>query len=335
MSPRAVCLQLLPKPCRQAQKSKVARFSKKLCTLSAPNPGSIPRTQSVKDFPGVFMKNNFASSELTIAIPTWNRNEQINITVQKLYEQNNGKIKVLVLDNNSEIPVTKTIPEGFKQFVEVIRHPHNIGGCANLLRALEYIKSEWVWFLGDDDDPTLDALERIFSNIAQNKIVDYFDFGHPSGVTRTVNFVCKGLPNVIDQMYYPNGKPEIYSWSDGHISNEIFRTSILHAEIQTGYKFIYSMYPHVAMLFESIKKGCTCNFFGPVLCTLRNHNEAQKTYNQKDIALGWHFLSELITDNNTQKKYINALQSSWHYRLDHKVKPSYRNILFNKIKKFL
>lgn len=253
------------------------------------------------------------SISLTIAIPTWNRNSQLAITIESLNRQLRDGVRILVLDNCSTVPISKTLPEELRSKITIVRNIINIGACANVLRCFELADSDWVWILGDDDQPAADAITRILLKIQQHPDCFLIDFGHPYMPPREKTLTVRGAVNAISGMYYPDGNPQIYSWSDGHISNEVINRRKLKDYIQIGYKFIHSHYPHVAMFFTALSNDGACHLTGPHLAHLRVHTEAPKSYSCSDISKGWRILGETLADPKAKASFLYALDSSIQY----------------------
>ncbi len=103
---------------------------------------------------------------LTIAIPTFDRNEVLALTVSALLPQLGPDVRLVIRDNASPRPVAQTLAAlvaGAGVLVE--RNPFNIGGNANMLRCLESCATEWLWVLGDDDLPDADAVQRVLADL--------------------------------------------------------------------------------------------------------------------------------------------------------------------------
>ena len=106
---------------------------------------------------------------LTVAIPTYNRPAQVKSTLVRLLPQLNDSVKVLVLDNCSEVVIADYLavelgPEDFNK-ITVIRNIVNIGGDANFAKAFELCTTPYVWVLGDDDEIAPDAVALILSEL--------------------------------------------------------------------------------------------------------------------------------------------------------------------------
>ncbi len=103
---------------------------------------------------------------LTIAIPTFNRNKILHRTLELIIPQMESWVELIIVDNNSAIPVSETIRNLCEEYpnlnVRIVRNSANIGANANVLRCIEYCESEYIWILGDDDFPIENVLKKIF-----------------------------------------------------------------------------------------------------------------------------------------------------------------------------
>jgi len=118
---------------------------------------------------------------LTIAIPTYNRSESLITTVKALLPQLTGDCELLILDNHSIDPVEELLQEIFENnhkihSIKLIRHRGNVGGMENVLRCIENASGRFVWLLGDDDTPRIDAVKAILSHILQFPEAIVFNF---------------------------------------------------------------------------------------------------------------------------------------------------------------
>jgi len=106
---------------------------------------------------------------LTIAIPTYNRPDRVKNTISRLLPQLTSQVKVLVLDNCSNVNVRDHLKEQIGadvlNKVQVIRHRVNIGGDANFQRCFELCDTPFIWMLGDDDQVEENAVGLILEEI--------------------------------------------------------------------------------------------------------------------------------------------------------------------------
>lgn len=95
-------------------------------------------------------------SILTIAIPTYNRIEQLRRTLTNLIPQLDDRCYLMILDNNSDNKVENEISDLTellsKESYAVIRHRINIGADTNIFRCFELCETKWLWTLSDDDE---------------------------------------------------------------------------------------------------------------------------------------------------------------------------------------
>ena len=119
---------------------------------------------------------------LTIAIPTFDRNEILLRNIEKILPQMKDWVEIFVVDNHSKIPVSETldflISKNKNGCIRILRNSENIGVNANVLRCIEFCESEYIWILGDDDFPVMGALETIHAIIANKDAVwiNFYEF---------------------------------------------------------------------------------------------------------------------------------------------------------------
>lgn len=95
-----------------------------------------------------------APVELTIAIPTWNREEELRSQLEKIAQVFGSRIEVIVSDNGSKDATWKMLEEEVSRnrlMIRCLRNRTNLGCDANYLRVLEAASGEWTWLIGDDD----------------------------------------------------------------------------------------------------------------------------------------------------------------------------------------
>ncbi len=114
---------------------------------------------------------------LTIAIPTWNRSNFLEINLRNITNivelRKISEIQVLVVDNASSDNTSEVVGNFQKKFnfVKYVRNDENIGPIANFLKAISVVETKYLHLLGDDD--FLD--EKYFEYIP--KILNDQDYG--------------------------------------------------------------------------------------------------------------------------------------------------------------
>jgi abequosyltransferase len=91
---------------------------------------------------------------LTIAIPTYNRADCLNVLLRELIPQiTDDRVELLISDNASPDHTPKIVDAYCPRDVKInyIRNRENIGPDANFLQCYNLAKGEYVWIVGDDD----------------------------------------------------------------------------------------------------------------------------------------------------------------------------------------
>ena len=114
--------------------------------------------------------------KLEIIIITYNRYKKLAVTINSLSQSEFKNVKITVLDNCSEDSTNEIVKRCTKSNLNIlyIKNAVNIGACANLMRAYEIGKAEYIWVICDDDEYDFsDSLEifQIIENINPDIII--------------------------------------------------------------------------------------------------------------------------------------------------------------------
>lgn len=106
---------------------------------------------------------------LTIAIPTYNRSNELEVLLTVLAPQlvNHPEIELYVSDNASPDD-TPALIQRFQAdglVVRYHRHPENIGSDANFLSCFQAARGRYFWLFGDDDIILPGAIDSLLSHI--------------------------------------------------------------------------------------------------------------------------------------------------------------------------
>lgn len=190
---------------------------------------------------------------LTIAIPTYNRNDQLHANLTRLLPQLTSECKLLILDNQSAYPVAETLKELLAGYplldVALIRNRHNIGGAANVLRCFELCETEWLWVLSDDDAVKPNAITLILENIAHHYDCLYLTFSSDNH-SRTQPIASVGLEDFVAKLDYFG--------SALFVSTGIYRAQALKCHLKFAYHFLYTASPHLVLLLMSLGQDGRC-----------------------------------------------------------------------------
>lgn len=193
--------------------------------------------------------------QLTVAIPTYNRNRVLHASLEHLLPQLDDRCELLILDNCSDVPVEDSLREllagypGLKW--RILRNRANVGSAANILRCLELCETEWMWLLGDDDQPSSDAIPTILKQLPLHPDCVSLHFGSVS-YPRRESFGTAGMCELVERLD---------SWS--HLlfmSVGVYNCRAVRSHLRFGYHFAYSLSPHVAVVLSAVAAGGACYF---------------------------------------------------------------------------
>lgn len=192
--------------------------------------------------------------ELTLAIPTYNRNETLRENLGSLLPQLTPECKLLIVDNCSPTPIAETVSSLIALYpnldVQIVRNPVNIGGNANILRCIELCDTPWIWILGDDDKVHPHAVDTVLHHIGvQNQCV-LLNFACDD--QRTRSYLTRGLLQLAEEVDKSANLP----W----ISSSIYKAEAVRPYLKFGYQHCYALLPHLATLFMAIGEEGTCYF---------------------------------------------------------------------------
>ncbi len=196
---------------------------------------------------------------LTVTIPTYNRNEPLLATLERLLpqlEREAARVRLLVIDNASPTPAEETLAPLLARFpgvkVEVRRNRANIGANANILRCFELCETPYLWTLSDDDEVKPDALETIFSHIEAYPDCVFFNFGVEHSMPRSQTWLTRGELDFVKRM--DNFGNTIF------ISSNVYRGDALLGSLKFAHHYTYAAVPQFVMVLKSLDENSVCCF---------------------------------------------------------------------------
>ncbi|MBM3903230.1 MAG: glycosyltransferase family 2 protein [Verrucomicrobia bacterium] len=185
---------------------------------------------------------------LTIAIPSFNRNEILRQNLAVLLPQLADDCRLLILDNHCEVPLETTLAPLLRQLKpgqsQIVRHPVNIGGNANILRCFELCETEWLWILGDDDRTAPNAIATVLSAIRLHPTAGLLNFTY-CGFQREGAFETRGLNDLVARL-------DSFGMLN-FTSCCVYRVPPLASHLRFGYQYgIYATAPHTATFLASM-----------------------------------------------------------------------------------
>lgn len=188
---------------------------------------------------------------LSIVIPTFNRNKHVLSIVRTLLPQLAEGTELIVLDNASSVSVGSDFSESLEpdeqKLFKVITNPVNIGADANILRSFELANGEWLWILGDDDQPTITAIQTILRVIQSQKKSTFINFSTStmlSDNSRLESYETMG------QSGFVNGID--YAGNINFMSVGVWKIDKVLGSLNIAYHYTYSMSTTFVLLLSSL-----------------------------------------------------------------------------------
>lgn len=248
---------------------------------------------------------------LTIAIPTYNRNETLAQRLRLLLPQLTARCKLLIVDNCSDVPVAQTLEHLWKEFpqvvFEIVRNKRNIGMGGNISRCFELCETEWLWTLSDDDIVKPEAIEIIFEHISKHPDCIFFNFDVEHSQTRSKTHLTRGQQEFVESIeFFGNA---IF------LSSGVYRSSVVSPNTRVAYHNAYSMAPQFAIVLHSLgEKGLCCWSHTPIV--VFSAAPPDQTWSKINFALGVPTLLDAHLAPEVRQSFAKVL-----FRDSHKIVP--------------
>lgn len=118
---------------------------------------------------------------LTIAIPTYNRKQQLLRLLRSIEAQNCTELySVVVSDNNSDYSVEEVINDEFdgvfRETIAVYNRPFNGGGDYNISSSFIHASTKLFWLIGDDDEILPGSIKEVIKKSLEHPDIPFFKF---------------------------------------------------------------------------------------------------------------------------------------------------------------
>ena len=249
---------------------------------------------------------------LTVAIPTFNRNERLVENLRVLLPQMQecaDQCRLMVLDNCSDVPVEQSLSALLKQFPEVesefIRHRVNIGANANIMRCFEACRTPWIWVLGDDDPVQPRAIATILETAEaqpQSVLLNFSSDGQ-----RKEARALQGIAALAEHLDASADLP----W----ISSSVYKNDAMLPHLKLGYLYSYSLLPHIVTLLSAIgeHKG---SFLSPAqivdAAQRKKTSDSAQGWALIPLALGYGIVGDLPMPDTTRRLLLQKLLVTRH-----------------------
>lgn len=226
--------------------------------------------------------------KLTIAIPTYNRNEILKRNIAFLLPQLTDELVIIIYDNCSDFPVAETLKQELDVYpqLKISRNKANIGACGNIIKCIELCETPWVWLLSDDDVPRTNAIQTIFKYIAEYPELNYVNFKSNYTLQRDQDIPVTGENEFIEKI------DNIHSLF--LISLGLYNVKAIRPFLKFAYLFSYSLVPQFVILIMSLKNTGKVIFSKDFLLNEQGVNtDPSMVWSYIPLSLGLPTLTEL------------------------------------------
>lgn len=227
---------------------------------------------------------------LEIFVFTYNRAKPLERTLEQFATGPFSRCKITVLDNHST-DETSRVCERLKLKLPgllAMRHPKNIGGLANYLRAIELARADYTWVICDDDAFDFSKSADIIAAVRERKsdIISVGVAGHelPGGASgRLARFALE----------------HDFFLSHSFVPSLIFRTELFNSDIlRRGYDNIATMFPHFPLLIALVEQDSSFLISREKIIT-KSNNVGYSTFR---FLTGWAQSCRKIHDSSLRRK---------------------------------
>jgi len=205
---------------------------------------------------------------LTIAIPTYNRPEQLarlcDLLVSEIDRFNlSDKVSILICDNSC-IEVAKQNKKNYSDIICYKKNNENIGYDGNILALYSEMNTKYVWYFGDDDLVVPGALNHIIEILVESTSdVLLVPFKQPPNNLK-LPYQCKKEVKI----YFNQSEIVDLILKTGKLTSYIIRQEkSIRSDLSCVTKYIDTGWMHQILAFECLersnKASCsTLDFFG-------------------------------------------------------------------------
>lgn len=248
---------------------------------------------------------------MTIAIPTYNRANLLELSLSRILEASKGfeKDVEIVISNNCSEDNTESVIKDAQKFypIKYFVNSENIGFNFNYIKLIdEYVTGRYCWVLGDDDFLYPNAIKEIISVLKKHQDLSFinlkFDFkslenlslqSDSDSLKKNIQSVpITGRLLTFNQLISSEGVPGNLMFT--FISSVIFKSSLMKSldksEIEKeSWSSFYNCFPH-SYFYAKIMKDRSAYVFDYPLITAVVHD---KVWNSIIWTLYLKFIPEL------------------------------------------
>ena len=239
---------------------------------------------------------------LTIAIPTFNRVEDLNRLLSSIQVELStivpDLVEVLVI-NNASTDSTEELLTGFSSRIagfRNLRNDINIGMQGNFVRALRESRGEYTWMIGDDEIVEPDGITNIISAIQEFGtpllVFNYSSEPSPSGIcflNQVNNIPLKTELMDLKSFVFDKG----WLWALGNLGMVVVKNTYLHDVDPAPH--MRSCFIQAGWYFEALHGHLMAFVNKPVFrTTVRSQTKNKERWNSDGTLESFYFINDSI-----------------------------------------
>ena len=231
---------------------------------------------------------------------TYNRAKKLEQTLSAFYEIADTGIQLHILDNASTDETPQIVAAWQEKWKNLFYHRNlfNLGGNANILRALEISQSKYSWIIGDDDLWHLQHLPLLIAALAVED-VDIFRLGW-----LTPEYT-QGKKSSARQLAT---EESLFFASLGMISSTIIRRSIMANYLPQAYMNIANAYPQLVAPILALQQGDLLVYsLEQPLLTHTPSQEPAYYFGDLEWYAGWFKTGKFFDNNRLRQKFLSEI----------------------------
>lgn len=190
------------------------------------------------------------SHNLTIAIPTYNRAAVIECNLRQLLATDLA-VDIIVSDNGSPDDTSTILSQFADERLTVNRNDSNLGFTGNMLKLIELAKTDFIYFISDEDIVEIDGMKKVITQIAGMEAEIGVVFTEVSTGDRVMH---RYAHNLISDKFNAVSR---YAFTHGYMSGLIVNKKFLDVQ-----EFVSStkdesiiLYPHEIFFLQCLSAG--------------------------------------------------------------------------------
>ena len=235
---------------------------------------------------------------LEIVLITYNRATELKNTLDALCKSPFAVCRITILNNASTDNTLKVCNSYLDEFANltIITHKVNIGGNANILRAVETSNGKYTWILADDDEYDFSDCDDLIEAIITEK-AELIHVGAHTDVPWNLGGNLDTPRNLVNKGY------PFFRFSS-FLPCNVFRTEAFYPYIIQGYDNIINFYPHMPFLisFYELDKYIYITKNRIVKAVIIRYLSYHKNI-LREINVGW-FNTVLLLKNKKERKMV-------------------------------